>query len=474
MAVARVAFLSTLWLAGVGLTGVGLTTGTCTAQDPSARRYELGKRLIRFEERLAAIAPTHPGRGDAIAAMERAVRSFFGLDLTAAASAIDDGCHALADDAAKTATARDLLAIAPLLRTRVAAPSATVELAVTGVRESILPLELTVEIDGRRERVVLVAPKDDDGPWLGEWTAPDREGDHAVGIQLTSGGVGMHFPRQILSVVRDAAARAAALAARLVDLPRTPELERSTVEFLLRQAGPVLAGRTLETDLRLFAVLARAESLAASLTAGAPRIGSADPGDHLLRVPLGARGAVVRIFVPAALPAAADRRLVLALHGAGGSENLFFDGYGAGLGVRLSAAQGAIFVAPRNLAAGDVEPLITALAERFEVPRGAVDVVGHSMGAATALAAVERSPQHFRHVALVGGGGRARNPDAVAPVPCLLVTGGRDFARAQVLSTFRTLRGVAHPAVELIEFPWVEHMLVVQVALPDVFAFFAR
>ncbi|MGE0143151.1 MAG: alpha/beta fold hydrolase [Planctomycetota bacterium] len=451
-----------------------LTCGFAAGQDLGARRYDLGKRLIRFERALAAAHPTATGRERAIAAMERAVRSFFGLDLAAAARAIDDGTAALVSEAAEAEPARALWSIAPLLGSRVVEPGARVRLTLAGTTSATFPLEVTVAAGERRESHRFAAPADGEASVSCEFTAPDDEGDHAVLVELACGTARASYPEQILSVVREAGARSEGLSRRLVDLPREPALERSTLEFLLRQARPVLDGRTLETDLRVGALLKRAESLALSIASGSQRIGPTDPGDHLLRVPLGSRGVVVRILVPPTLPVAGERRLVLALHGAGGSENLFFDGYGFGLAVRRSAEQSTVFVAPRNVSAGDVAPLLDILADRFGVERGAVDVVGHSMGAATALAAAQRSPGHFRRIALVGGGGRVTDPSALLTIPCLLVTGGRDFARGQVLASYRALRAAEHPAVELIEFPWVEHMLVVQVGLPDVFAFFGR
>jgi pimeloyl-ACP methyl ester carboxylesterase len=97
-------------------------------------------------------------------------------------------------------------------------------------------------------------------------------------------------------------------------------------------------------------------------------------------------------------------------------------------------------------------------------------VVGHSMGAAAAMAATGRAPERFRAVAALGGGGSVPRKGSKAP-PFFVGVGARDFALAgaQRLHTGLQAGGFAST---LREYPDVEHLAIVQIALPDVFAFF--
>ena len=187
-------------------------------------------------------------------------------------------------------------------------------------------------------------------------------------------------------------------------------------------------------------------------------------------MPTGPRSTIVRLFVPAPLEGR-RRALVLALHGAGGSENLFFDGYGDGLAQKLCAESGWILCAPRSLNPADAPALLDALRERWDFDPQQVFLVGHSMGAAAALAAAQRSPARFAKVALLGGGGALTKAEVFRDLPLLIGTAERDFARSGALAQRRGLRSAGIDRVTFLDLPRAEHMLVVQAALPEVFAF---
>ena len=123
--------------------------------------------------------------------------------------------------------------------------------------------------------------------------------------------------------------------------------------------------------------------------------------------------------------------VVVALHGAGGSENLFFDGYGDGLCVELAKRRGWFVVAPRNgMGFVDCGALVDALAARYAIDREQVFLVGHSMGAMQAMSNASRAPGRYSAVAPIAGGGRVNASPALAKVPFFVSAGARDFGKA--------------------------------------------
>jgi len=116
--------------------------------------------------------------------------------------------------------------------------------------------------------------------------------------------------------------------------------------------------------------------------------------------------------------------------------------------------------------------LIDEVNRLYRVDRERVFLVGHSMGAAQAVAEAAKKPESYRAVAALGGGGRAAASEGLKAVAFFVGVGELDFA----LTGARTLRDALKKAevrsIEFREYPGVEHVTVVQLGLKDVFAFF--
>jgi predicted peptidase len=167
--------------------------------------------------------------------------------------------------------------------------------------------------------------------------------------------------------------------------------------------------------------------------------------------------------------------LVIALHGAGGSENMFFETYGAGAIAKLCEQRGWLLVSPRGtgMKPERVAELIDAMDKLYPVDRARVFVVGHSMGGGQTAAAANLTPEKFAAVAVLGGGGAVRNTtDDFKKLPFFIGIGTEDFALRGAKTLNEGLQKAEVKTINYREYADIEHLTIVQVALRDVFAFF--
>jgi predicted peptidase len=213
---------------------------------------------------------------------------------------------------------------------------------------------------------------------------------------------------------------------------------------------------------------------------GKPFYTAAKVGQFWLSVPVDAKQIVpVRVYVPRGLDEKKPVPIVVALHGAGGSENLFFEGYGAGRIVTECRKRGWLLVAPLSgpafSAAPPVPAILDQLAKRYPLDPKRVLVVGHSIGATQTVELVQRDPTKFAAVALLGGGGTVRDAKTLVEVPVFIGVGEKDgLALAGARGLNEALAAAGAKKLTFKEYPHVEHVVVVREALPDVFEMFDR
>ena len=257
----------------------------------------------------------------------------------------------------------------------------------------------------------------------------------------------------------------------------------STARFLAREIVRGRKGTPFEIDLPWNKLLGEFEQIIESLDRQEPNEESfaawiKQPGWKWMQLSQGRSTQVVRIEVPLLDLKDSSSKLpvLIALHGAGGSENMFFQTYGAGRLVELGKARRWIVVSPRQTLTGlnlDLPEMVQALSEHLPVDSSRVMVVGHSMGAAQAMAQVSKHPESVTMLAALGGGGNVRDSEAIRKVPFYVAAGERDFGKPRAKSLRMQLERIGCP-VEYREYPAVEHMVIVQAALDDVFAFFDK
>jgi predicted esterase len=180
--------------------------------------------------------------------------------------------------------------------------------------------------------------------------------------------------------------------ARTQLLVDAPSRERSA-EFM---ADPIALARDL---VREVAVLERGRN---------PYVGQAGDAWHVFR---GAKGALIpmRIVAPAAAAtSSAPVPVVIALHGAGGDENMFVNAYGQGILARMALAANAILVTPLTTDFGQspehFDSLMTVLRSEYRINSGRIYVLGHSMGAGAAARLAQLRPTQITAVACLAGG----------------------------------------------------------------------
>ncbi len=92
-----------------------------------------------------------------------------------------------------------------------------------------------------------------------------------------------------------------------------------------------------------------------------------------------------RVYVPRAVNRRAPMPLVIALHGAGGDENLFMDAYGDGIIKELADEHGFAVVSPEASPLMDLgvafDAIVSLMKALYDIDENRIYVIGHSMGA---------------------------------------------------------------------------------------------
>lgn len=225
---------------------------------------------------------------------------------------------------------------------------------------------------------------------------------------------------------------------RALDSVDDPSLARAVA--MARSRVSLLSDESAMSNLNL--ALIRRASMRDEVVADVESIKAGrDPfrartGDWWVTLTLGETAVPCRIYAPTASAEGAAMPLLIALHGAGGNEHMFFEAYGGGIIRDLADRHGFIVVSPltypftmRGALAGD---LIDAMRALYEIDDDRMYVVGHSMGAMATAGIARRIGDRLAGVCLIAGGGMTgprggANDGTPSSPPALIYAAEIDF-----------------------------------------------
>ena len=190
-----------------------------------------------------------------------------------------------------------------------------------------------------------------------------------------------------------------------------------------------------------------------------------------------------RLFVPDAYGGETPAPLVIALHGSGGDENDFFDGYAPSPLKPEAQRLGFLVVCPkgrgpnsgyRGAAEQDVFDVLAEVRHEYHVDSRRLYLMGHSMGASAAWRLAAERPELFAALGAISGGGNPSEAPKIRHIPQYVAHGALDrvvpVARSQAM--VEALRK-AGAKVVYVELPGVGHYDAVAHQLRPMLEFFA-
>ena len=455
------------------------------AQNP---RLELGRRLARFENAWET-APS-PQQVAAVPFLKTAVRSFFSLQLSEAGRQLDQAWLAVSNEDASNGLTTAMIGSQLLVSPRCAETGdGTLELQLTSFYptdtkpspNTIADLKLTRATGDSLAETQFTIPQLANGT---HWKIEQiPEGDHILSVIIRDNNSAFALPPMTVSRITGLKRRVQQLkdASMMLKEATKSTAEHSSDETLAstlrdetRLIENVIEGLPQEAD---FPLLYRLKSSEAMLASRSKPTDFADQPSGArqawLTLAKGLRSVPTRLHLPQkhAKPAP----VLVVFHGAGGSENMFFETYGAGRVIAEAANRGWIVISPRQALFGlslDISEMLDALEAFVPLDRKRIMLLGHSMGASQVVKQVRKNPTLPIAAIALGGGGRLPSSDAKRSpqLAWYIGAGDQDFglAAAQQLNQSLTESEIKS---RFKVYANIEHLVVVQAAIDDSFEF---
>jgi pimeloyl-ACP methyl ester carboxylesterase len=445
-------------------------------------RFELGQRLRVFEIAWEG-QPDARARARSVPHLNNAVRAFFTLRWEQAAHSIDRARFAVQAEADPSASVAWATALSLRPATRLvdrAAGGLEITLAPFYKVQAGVPEKAAVDLalcDGEGKTVAAAEGDVLNLPWRGNlrWDGI-AEGDYRLMAEVVVDQDRVALCPQTISIVANPAGRLKQIESALRQFEAQPKTtQRATLAAQASILRSLLAKETLETNYPAARLLDELEAAIAVVSSGGEYYGKGRPGEFWITLANEHGSVPARLMAPPSAARGKPLPLVIAFHGAGGSENMFFDAYGNGKIVELCRRRGWLLVAAKLSFWGLGMPpdrVLAEIAQLYPVDKRQVFLVGHSMGAMQAISVAQRLSEPVAAVAAISGGGRVGKTGPWTSTAFQVIAGDRDFALPAARRLAQDLRAAGVDVVRFLECRDAEHLLVVQAALDDVFAFF--
>jgi len=269
------------------------------------------------------------------------------------------------------------------------------------------------------------------------------------------------------------------LAARLeADAKRAPESVRAEILFPIDRMKNVNRGKL---ELRTFDPdkdLAAAEAVAASARGGKDPF-AGRTGDFKRHYLLASANEILpyRMYVPTAYNGSKAFPLIVALHGLGGTEDAFFDGYNkvlpplaeshgyivaAPLGYRVDGSYGWGLGNPpadpatkrtQDFSEQDVLQVLQHVRQQYKIDDSRIYLMGHSMGGIGTWKIAPKYPDIWAAIAPISGSGAPDTLERIRSVPEIIVHGDADptvnVAGSRTMVAKLKELGVEHKYIEV-------------------------
>lgn len=439
----------------------------CQAQ---VLRFELGQRTKALDLAWQK-QPGEEARQRASKLIGKAVTQFFAFKLNDAAKNIDEARYALFSESGRPPEKAwaDSLYVTPAFRI-IGSPE--FEFTLNALYETSVPMpagaEIRLEI-GNQKRSYPVSAL----PLKDRFSFKLPPGDYELKTTVMVRGRALAMSSQTVSYLANASTRIQKMK-YVFDMPgQASETDRRTYSSIGSILGSLSEGKTLETNYPAAALIKEADELTTSLQTGRAYLGLKRRGRQWVTFALPTGTLKTRLSIPSTAVEGAP--LLLAIHGAGGSENMMFDGYGAGRIVSMAEARGWVVVSPQATGTKpeSIVELIDAVDKLYHIDRSRVFIAGHSMGAMLTLASIQKSPSSFAAAAAVSGGiSLAGLSDELKRLPLYVSAGSEDFALPGVRKLHEALIAGGIKQLEYREFPGIEHLMAFEVSLDGMFRVF--
>lgn len=244
--------------------------------------------------------------------------------------------------------------------------------------------------------------------------------------------------------------------------------DRATIEARLEILRGLQQGRRFEVDYRAMKMLEEIEYCLKQSKGLKESIFTKLKGDQLLAIP---RNSKTDWWVRVYTPEKGAQVTVLALHGAGGSENMFFEGYGNGLLLALCKKMGWVLIAPKVTSPLEDYSYVLNELHRELAPGSKVLLIGHSLGAIASLVTAQRDTERFNGVALISGAGFG-DLKKLKQTQVFVAVGSEDFSLTGSGNLAKSLAEMQGRVIYRIY--EAEHLLVVAEALPEIVEWFQK